>query len=78
VAKTAKVFRSGNSQAVRIPKDFLIDADEVEIHKRGDAIVLRPKLRSWKPLLESLNKFSGDFMTGERAQPALDKRLKAF
>ena len=76
--KTAKVFWSGNSQAVRIPKEFMIDADEVEIRKRGDTIVLRPRVRSWAPLIKSLEEFSDDFMGGRRKQPALDKRSKAF
>jgi antitoxin VapB len=78
VMKTAKVFKSGNSQAVRIPREFLIHAEEVEIRKRGDAIVLRPKTRSWKTLIESLDKFSDDFMGDERKQPPMDKRSKAF
>ena len=40
---TARVFKSGNSQAVRLPKEFRIDAKEVEILRRGDEIVLRPR-----------------------------------
>ena len=40
---TAKVFRSGNSQAVRLPKQFRLKSKEVEISKRGDEIVLREK-----------------------------------
>ena len=76
--KTAKVFWSGNSQAVRIPKEFLIDADEVEIRKRGNSIVLRLKMRNWTPLIESLEKFSEDFMAGGLKQPPLDRRSKAF
>ena len=76
--KIAKVFWSGNSQAVRIPKEFLIDADEVEIRKRGDTILLRPKARSWKPLLESLDRFTDDFMPVRPKQLALNKRSKAF
>jgi len=40
---TARVFKSGNSQAVRLPKEFRIDAKEVEISRRGDEIVLRRK-----------------------------------
>ena len=43
--QTAKIFRSGNSQAVRLPKQFRFDVDEVEITREGDAVVLRP-LRS--------------------------------
>jgi antitoxin VapB len=72
------VFWSGNSQAVRIPKEFLIDAEEVEIRKRGNTILLRPKVRSWKPLFESLAQFSEDFMAEGREQPALNKRSRAF
>lgn len=40
---TAKVFRSGNSQAVRLPKQFRFTGEEVEIFRRGDEIVLREK-----------------------------------
>ncbi len=40
---TAKVFQSGNSQAVRLPKQFRFSTDEVEIFRRGDEIVLREK-----------------------------------
>jgi antitoxin VapB len=38
---TAKVFMSGNSQAVRLPKQFRVTGEEVEIFRRGDEIVLR-------------------------------------
>ena len=40
---TAKVFKSGNSQAVRLPKQFRLKSKEVEISRRGDEIVLREK-----------------------------------
>ncbi len=40
---TARVFRSGNSQAVRLPKQFRLKSSEVEIFRRGDEIVLREK-----------------------------------
>jgi antitoxin VapB len=42
----AKVFKSGNSQALRLPKDFRLSGSEVEIFRRGDEIVLRDKPRS--------------------------------
>ena len=76
--KRTKVFWSGNSQAVRIPKEFLIDSDEVEIRKRGDTILLRPRRRSWATLWESLEQFTDDFMSEPRKQPAPQKRPKAF
>jgi antitoxin VapB len=67
--KTAKIFRSGNNQAVRIPKEFQMDGDEVEILKRGSSLVLRPKKKSWNALVQSLQKFTDDFMEGGRKQP---------
>ena len=41
--KTARVFRSGNSQAVRLPKQFRLKSKEVEIFRRGNEIVLRER-----------------------------------
>jgi antitoxin VapB len=40
---TARVFRSGNSQAVRLPKQFRFKGKEVEIFRRGNEVVLREK-----------------------------------
>ena len=42
----ARVFKSGNSQAVRIPKEMRLDTDVVEIFKRGDEIILKPRVKS--------------------------------
>ena len=75
--KTAKLFRNGQSQAVRLPKEFRLEGTEVYIKKSGDAIVLLPKKHSWDALIESLGKFSGDFMD-ERAQPAQQVREAPF
>jgi antitoxin VapB len=51
---TAKVFKSGNSQAVRLPSEFRLDVDEVEIIKRGDEIVLRRKPQGMERVFEIL------------------------
>jgi antitoxin VapB len=75
---TAKVFKSGNSQAVRIPKEFRIDDEEVEIRRKGRAILLEPRKRSWTSLFESLDKFTDDFMADGRKQPPLQKRRRAL
>ena len=48
---TAKLFQHGGSQAVRLPKAFRFEGTEVQIEKRGDEVVLRPKA---KPRLETL------------------------
>ncbi len=76
--KTAKVFRSGNSQAVRIPKEFQLEGDEVEIRRKGDVLILRPKSHSWGTLIDSLTKFTSDFLTDGRRQPPLQKRDRPF
>jgi antitoxin VapB len=76
--KTAKVFKSGNSQAVRIPKEFHLEGHEVEIRKRGGSLILRPRKESWAALIESLKKFSDDFMDQGRRQPPAGDRGRAF
>ncbi|QQS38177.1 MAG: antitoxin [Ignavibacteriales bacterium] len=75
--ETAKLFDSGNSQAVRIPKKFKLKGKEAYITKVGDAIVILPKKEKWSSLFESLSKFSDDFMS-EREQPLLDEREDLF
>ena len=66
--KTAKVFKQGNSQAVRLPKEFRLSEDEVEIRREGEAIVLLPKSSiRWRHVRACLGKFKGEF---ERNQPA--------
>ena len=67
--QTAKLFQNGQSQAVRLPKEFRMAGKEVYIKKQGEAIVLLPKEKSWAPLFESLNHFEKDFRI-ERNQPA--------
>lgn len=58
---TARVFRSGNSQAVRLPKEFQLDVKEVEIFKRGDEIILRPRPKSWEGYFTEGRRFTEDF-----------------
>lgn len=67
--KTAKLFKNGQSQAVRLPKEFRMPGREVYIKKEGEAIILLPKEKSWESLFESLNHFEKDFKI-ERNQPA--------
>lgn len=44
---TAKIFWSGRSQAVRLPKEFRLASDEVRIRKHGNALILEPIADSW-------------------------------
>lgn len=64
--KTAAVFKSGNSQAVRLPKDFQFDVDEVEILRRGDEVVLRRVPANLAPAFRLLASLPEDFMAQGR------------
>ena len=59
---TAKIFRNGRSQAVRLPKEFRFAGDEVYIEKRGDTLVLSPKERSWADFFAEVPLPSEDFL----------------
>lgn len=71
--KTAKIFQNGQSQAVRLPKEFRFDDTEVYVKKTGNIVHLIPRSASWDSLFQSLEKFSDDFME-ERVQPEVQKR----
>lgn len=75
--ETAKLFKNGKSQAVRLPKAYRIKGDEVFVTKIGDAVILLPHNKKWDSLLNSLDKFSDDFMS-ERKQPDLEDREELF
>ena len=63
---TAKVFKSGNSQAVRLPREFRLDATEVEIFRRGDEIVLRELPRDLAGAFEILCALPDDVLAERR------------
>jgi antitoxin VapB len=62
----ARVFQSGNSQAVRLPKEFRFDVDQVEIFRRGDEIVLRAAALNGSAVFDSLTRLPKDFMQDGR------------
>jgi antitoxin VapB len=61
--KTAKLFMNGRSQAVRLPKDFRFDCDEVFIHKQGESVILTAKKPGWDEFFDSISVFSDDFLS---------------
>ena len=61
-----KVFQSGNSQAVRIPKEFRLDSSVVEIFQRDDEIVLKPIAKSLGDAFKLLTEMPSDFMVDGR------------
>ena len=71
---TAKIFKIGRSQAVRLPKAYRFEANEVFINKVGDTVMLIPKNSKWQNLINACGKMSDDFMA-DRNQPVdFDKR----
>jgi antitoxin VapB len=67
---TARVFKSGNSQAVRLPKQFRLNAAEVEIFRRGDEIVLKEKKRGMATAFHLLADMPDDFFAeGRQDEP---------
>jgi len=71
---TAKLFKTGRSQAVRLPKEFRMSGTEVRIRKEGDKVILEPLDATWDSLLTSLTEFPDDFMTNGREQPETQER----
>ena len=69
-----RVFQSGNSQAVRIPKKFRLRSRQVEILRRGNDLVLRERAGTLARAFDLLSGLSKDFFKGGRRQPKLDKR----
>jgi antitoxin VapB len=69
-----KVFRSGNSQAVRIPRSFQLDVDEVEILRRGNDLVLRKHAKNLGEAYHLIAGLSPDFLKGGRKQPKPQRR----
>ena len=66
---TAKVFKSGNSQAVRIPKEFSIEEGELYIQRVGKSLILTSKEEIWNTFEDSIDSFSEDLFQDGRDQP---------
>ncbi|MFM7376043.1 MAG: antitoxin [Chthoniobacterales bacterium] len=61
--KTAKLFKNGQSQAVRLPKEFRFKGDSVFIQHLGNCVVLVPRQDPWASMFAATKMFSDDFMT---------------
>lgn len=66
--ETAKLFVNGQSQAVRLPKEYRFSGNEVYIQKVGNAVMLFPKEHAWETFLNGLNSFTDDFFAEGRNQ----------
>ncbi|MDL2275421.1 type II toxin-antitoxin system VapB family antitoxin [Desulfosarcina sp. OttesenSCG-928-G10] len=66
---TARVFKSGNSQAIRLPKEFRVNVQELEIFRRGDEIVLREPKKNLVRAFELLTALPEDFLPDRNQEP---------
>jgi antitoxin VapB len=71
---TAKVFWSGRSQAIRLPKEFRFDTDEVRIRRHGAALILEPLSRDWAWLDEIAGPFDESFVVATEEEVAAQLR----
>lgn len=74
MSRTAKLFWTGRSQAVRLPKEFRMQGEEVRIRRHGNGVLLEQVDSGWEWLDEVAGKFSRDFFAEGRAQPEMPKR----
>lgn len=71
---TAKIFENGQSQVVRLPKEYRFSEDEVFVNKVGEIVMLIPKTTKWNGFLNGMNMFSEDFMANGREEQIEQKR----
>jgi len=69
---TVKLFANGQSQAVRLPRSYRFEGDEVYARKIGYTVMLFPKDSAWETFLDGLEGFSDDFMSNGR-EPVLEQ-----
>lgn len=71
---TAKLFENGRSQAVRLPKEYRFQGEEVAVNKIGDVVLLMPSENKWAGFLNGLSLFSDDFMNEGRVDSVEQER----
>ena len=71
---TAKVFWSGRSQAIRLPKEFRFDTDEVRIRRHGEMLIVEPLSRDWSWLESLIGPVDDDFVAATEESPTLQSR----
>jgi antitoxin VapB len=73
IMAVARVFKTGRSQAIRLPKEFRVDADTVHLKRTDEGFLVITK-EPWDVFFEGVEQLSDQFMGGERLQPALESR----
>jgi len=75
MSKKAKLFQNGGSQAVRLPAEYRIEGDEVQIEQVGNTLVLRPVKLSWTDFFANPTKATDDFMEDRDNEPPQEREL---
>ncbi len=74
--QVAKLFKNGNSQAVRLPKEFRFNGEQVYIKKVSNGVLLLPHEESWQIMFDALGQFSDDIFENGREQPDQQIRVE--
>jgi antitoxin VapB len=74
IMETAKLFWSGRSQAVRLPKEFRFASDQVRIRRHGNSVILEPIASDWVWLDALTGKMDDDFLASAEDEPAEQQR----
>jgi antitoxin VapB len=74
VMDRAKIFWSGRSQAVRLPKDFRFQGEEVRIRRHGTAVILEPVAEDWTWLDTIVGQLDDDFVQAVQEKPERQER----
>lgn len=70
-----KLFKNGSNQAVRIPKRWSFECEEVVMLRRGEELILRPKKDDWVELEALADDFDADFMPGGSEDLPIDEAI---
>jgi antitoxin VapB len=74
IMQTAKLFWSGRSQAVRLPKEFRLPGEQVRIRRHGNAVILEPFADDWSWLDAIAGHLDADFIQAAEEQPSQQER----
>jgi antitoxin VapB len=77
---TAKLFKTGRSQAVRLPKEFRFEGKEVRIRRVGQGVLLEPMKTDWQGVFDEIEKLRGDpiFPNGREQPPMQERDFSGF
>ena len=73
MGKPAKVFMNGRSQAVRLPKEYRFDCDEVYVEKQGDSVVISAVQPDWDEFFHAVSVFDDDFLADREDLPPQER-----